>query len=481
MIKSAKPPLIAEVTLFLVSFVLLSFLLTKVLGQAMEISLKDFRGNTLHVSVSPLVLGCILIFLAAHFAAKILVKPIKRLDEWTMTDNPVVPSLISERTDELGHLARSIIDMRKRLERQSTMLQLDRDVYMSLHLMSLITLAEEPGPGVLKKLLSIIITQTNSEAALLLRRDPYGGGFSILCFQVAGRDTGDDSSSGLILDADIPREILVRFLDAFELPFKESDIHVLRWASKYFGSQEDSGRKLINIPVETEGRYLGSLLLLRSKPGLPLEKIRPFAAFAVSSVKYLETSIERNENWSAIMVSLSRAVDAKSEWTSGHSERLALHAVAVGRRLQMGEKELNELRVGALLHDIGKIAIPEIIIDKPERLSDREMDIMKQHPQRGAMIVDNLRGYEEIRQTISCHHERWDGTGYPCGLAGESIPLHARIIAIADVYDALVSDRPYRKGLSVADALDYLETQSWIAFDGNLVKIFRSVIEKSES
>jgi polar amino acid transport system substrate-binding protein len=105
---------------------------------------------------------------------------------------------------------------------------------------------------------------------------------------------------------------------------------------------------------------------------------------------------------------------------------------------------------------------------------------MKQHPERGATIVENIPGYKNIRLAILHHHERWDGTGYPQGIQGELIPFHARIIAIADVFDAMTSDRPYRKGLAVGEALKYLESQSWAAFDGELVRIFLDVAGKQQ-
>jgi putative nucleotidyltransferase with HDIG domain len=220
------------------------------------------------------------------------------------------------------------------------------------------------------------------------------------------------------------------------------------------------------------------MILVRSKGGLSLENLRPLAGGVIGSAKYIEASIERDDNWASIMTSLSRAVDAKSSWTNGHSERVAGLAFAMGKSLLMEDRELADLRVSALLHDVGKIAIPESIIDKPARLSEDEMNIMRQHPERGAMIVENVPGYRSIRLAILHHHERWDGNGYPIGISGEGIPLHARMIAITDVFDAITSDRPYRKGLAVEQALMQIESQCWTSFDGELVKIFLSVVKR---
>jgi putative nucleotidyltransferase with HDIG domain len=248
------------------------------------------------------------------------------------------------------------------------------------------------------------------------------------------------------MDALHPKSLLIRYLDLFEIPFGELDEQAISWANKYLDAASASTRTFNHLPVEDEGRYIGSLLIVRSKGGLSLQNLRPLADGIVGCAMYIEARIKSDENWASIMISLSKAVDAKSTWTNGHSERVANLAVTIGEKLLMEEGELERLRISALLHDVGKIAVPESILDKPGKLSDEEMEIMRQHPERGARIVEETPGYEEIRQAIMYHHERWDGRGYPHGISEKVIPLHARIIAIADVFDALTSDRPLPQG-----------------------------------
>jgi HD-GYP domain-containing protein (c-di-GMP phosphodiesterase class II) len=135
------------------------------------------------------------------------------------------------------------------------------------------------------------------------------------------------------------------------------------------------------------------------------------------------------------------------------------------------------LVVSAILHDIGKIAVPEQILDKPGKLTDEEFDIVKKHSQTGADIIASIPSYETILPGILHHHERWDGKGYPKGLQGENIPLFARIICIADVYDALTEDRPYRKAWSEEEVLKFFEEQKLKMFDPELVDIFLNFLK----
>ncbi len=471
-------PLTGQMTVFLVLFLALSLLMVLLMGKSLEIGISDFWGNKVQLPVAPLVLGCLAIVLFAHFGARILTLPVLTLEEWARDDSKRIPRELSERPDELGRLARALLGMRNELEEAGNRLRAERDLYVALHRLSAIALAGEPGLETIKKLLSEVIKESAAEMALLVRRDPDGGGFSVIASGTSG-DRGDSvRAGGMIPDALVPYGLLVRYLDVVELPVEEMDPEIVSWLGKHLGGTAGPDLHFVNIPVEIEGRHIGSLLLARVGRQPPVERLRPFADHIVGSAKYIEASIQREENWNSIMMSLSRAVDAKSSWTNGHSGRVAELAVAVGSRLMMNEAELRDLRVSSLLHDVGKIAIPEAIIDKAGKLERAESEVMRQHPERGAMIVEDVPGYKDIRRAILHHHERWDGTGYPHGLAGKEIPLHARIIAIADVYDALTSDRPYREGLSTEAALSHLESQSATAFDPGLLRIFDSIVRE---
>ncbi len=174
-----------------------------------------------------------------------------------------------------------------------------------------------------------------------------------------------------------------------------------------------------------------------------------------------------------MVTSLASAIDAKDTYTKGHSTSVSRYSEALARAINLPESEVERILLGALLHDVGKIGIPENVLKKPTHLSEEEWEIMKQHPVIGAEKV--LMPNEALRDLIPIvkyHHEHWDGSGYPEKLKGEEIPLSARIVSIADAYHALISDRPYRKGLSVQKACEILKMGAGIQWDANLVRQF---------
>ncbi|MFA5180916.1 MAG: HD-GYP domain-containing protein [Syntrophales bacterium] len=210
-------------------------------------------------------------------------------------------------------------------------------------------------------------------------------------------------------------------------------------------------------------------------------EIGTLAAALNSLVARVRTDIrEREELLLGTLLALTRSIDAKSHWTAGHSERVTEHAERLAVALQMDEKTRKELKIAAVLHDIGKIAVPGRILDKEGRLSGEEYGLVKEHPQIGADIIADIPAYEAVRPAILYHHEHWDGSGYPEGLKGEDIPFLARILTIADVYDALLEDRPYRKGLGREEIRAYYEAEKGKLFDPKLAEVFiRSLLSKS--
>ena len=167
-----------------------------------------------------------------------------------------------------------------------------------------------------------------------------------------------------------------------------------------------------------------------------------------------------DEQAKGVVLALARSVEARHSATDQHSGHLADYAAKLGENLGMTEEELEELRLGCLLHDIGKVAVPDRILLKPARLSAEETEIVRQHPVTGEKICAPLKSLRRILPLIRHHHERMDGSGYPDGLRGENIPLMARILQIADVYDALVKDRPYRAALNSEEALEILRREA---------------------
>jgi len=193
--------------------------------------------------------------------------------------------------------------------------------------------------------------------------------------------------------------------------------------------------------------------------------------------RIIDGTKERENILIGILIALTRAIDAKSPWTAGHSERVTKFAEAIGRKIKLSEDQMRVLTISAILHDIGKIAVPEQILDKPGKLTDEEFAVVKKHPQAGADIIASIPSYDKILPGILHHHERWDGTGYPKCVKGEDIPLLARIICIADVYDALTDDRPYRKAWSREQVMRFFEEQKNRMFDSELVDVFFNLPE----
>ncbi|MGB9977079.1 MAG: HD-GYP domain-containing protein [Thermovenabulum sp.] len=177
---------------------------------------------------------------------------------------------------------------------------------------------------------------------------------------------------------------------------------------------------------------------------------------------------------------LANALEAKDPYTRGHSERVAKLAVAIAEDLNLSQDLIQNLNYAAILHDIGKIGIPEIILNKPGKLSDEEFAKIKEHPVKGASITNNVDFLSQASLFILHHHERLNGSGYPKGLKGAEIPLGAAIIAVADVYDALTTDRPYRKALTPQEAFKEIETNKGVLFKEEVVDALKRVLEKRE-
>ncbi len=184
---------------------------------------------------------------------------------------------------------------------------------------------------------------------------------------------------------------------------------------------------------------------------------------------------EAQSGFNATLISLSKAIDLRDKDTEGHCRRVVDYSLLMGRHLRFSDEELVRLSHGALLHDIGKIGVSDTILLKPGPLTDEEWAVMRTHPELGFMMVVDVRQLERAREIILNHHERFDGKGYPRGLSGEAIPLGARVFTIADSFDAMVSDRPYRRGMSLEEARAEVRRCSGTQFDPVCVAAFDKI------
>ncbi len=189
--------------------------------------------------------------------------------------------------------------------------------------------------------------------------------------------------------------------------------------------------------------------------------------------------LELEKAYDATISGWIRALSLKDHETAGHSERVAQMAVFLATELGVPEKDLNDIRRGALLHDIGKLAVPDAILQKQGPLTEAEYMIVRQHIQYAKEMLAPIEFLKPVVEIISNHHERWDGLGYPKALKGDEIPLAAQVVSIAGVFDALRSDRPFRKAFSEKEAVRFIREESGKMFNPQVVSAFLHIIESS--
>jgi hypothetical protein len=244
------------------------------------------------------------------------------------------------------------------------------------------------------------------------------------------------------------------------------------WLSRY-------AQKFLAVPLVREDRLLGCLVGF-DKCGGEFDSVdgKLLSAIANESAIFLENSLLYDDVRNLVMGllhSLVSAVDAKDAYTCGHSERVALLSRFVAQEAQLPEQMVERIYTAGLLHDVGKIGVPELVLQKPGRLTPTEYDQIKRHPEMGARILADVKQLRDILPAVMHHHERYDGKGYPAGLAGRDIPMIARLICLADCFDAMTSSRTYRRALPLEVALTEIRRCAGTQFDPELTDVFLSV------
>lgn len=186
--------------------------------------------------------------------------------------------------------------------------------------------------------------------------------------------------------------------------------------------------------------------------------------------------LKESSNRSSLVKTLMKALEARDFITEGHAERMESNTVKMGEYLKLPQNQMDRIKLLVKFHDIGKVGIPDVILNKPSRLTEEEWKIMKTHSNIGKRIAEASTELEEIANLILLHHERWDGKGYPLGIEGMNIPIECRILSIVDAYDAMTNDRPYRKALPLSVAEQQLDEGSGTQFDSELVRVFKEVM-----
>jgi putative nucleotidyltransferase with HDIG domain len=239
-------------------------------------------------------------------------------------------------------------------------------------------------------------------------------------------------------------------------------------------------RSFLVLPIILKKELSGVMTLGYLKPPIhtqeDLSQARQLAdqmAVALSNAHLIKELDQLS--WGTLRA-LARAIDAKSPWTAGHSERVTSWSLKIGQVLGLTKEEIDALHRGGLLHDLGKIGVPPEILDKPGKLSEEEEQIMRHHAELGARILEPIAAYNDIIPMVLQHHERFGGAGYPSGISGRVISLGARIFAVADSFDAMTSDRPYRKAMDRERAIEIIKQESGKQFDPNIVQAFLQVM-----
>ena len=241
---------------------------------------------------------------------------------------------------------------------------------------------------------------------------------------------------------------------------------------------------LLSVPLSLKDRVIGVLNIYTDEPHLfnPHEinlftSLAAQAAIAIENARLFE-SLE--EIYIEVITAMASAIDARDAYTHGHSTRVTEYAVAVAEEMDMSAAEVDIIRNASILHDVGKIGIKEDILKKPGRLTEEERREMEYHPFIGTKILQSVKLLEPVMPLVYHHHERFDGTGYPDGLRGEEIPQGARIISIADAFESMTSDRPYRKALPLEEAMAELRYGSGRQFDPRVVEVFMKLAEEGK-
>ena len=225
-------------------------------------------------------------------------------------------------------------------------------------------------------------------------------------------------------------------------------------------------------PVEPDNEWLEFLNTLATQAAIAIDNATLFNDLQRANTELVMAYDATIQGW-------SQALDLRDRETQGHTERVTEMAVRLARAVGISEAEIVHVRRGALLHDIGKMGVPDAVLLKPDKLTDDEWQVMRKHPELAFQMLSPIAYLRPALDIPYCHHEKWDGTGYPRGLRGDQIPLAARAFAVVDVWDALRSDRPYRPAWTEEKALEYVRSQAGTHFDPKVVEVFLQMIESA--
>jgi putative nucleotidyltransferase with HDIG domain len=250
-------------------------------------------------------------------------------------------------------------------------------------------------------------------------------------------------------------------------------------------SEEIESEITLSVPLVVRDNFVGLINIGEKESKGPfnqmdlrlLTTLGDYVAVALENAKLYEGLLK---SYLSAVSALAEAIETKDPYTRGHSERVSKYATVIAKAMNLPESEIEGIRVAGILHDIGKIGLQEGILLKFAPLTDAEFGVIKEHPVVSAKIIEKAEFPWDIKPLARHHHERYDGGGYPNGLKGEDIPLGARILAVADTYEALLADRPYRRGFPKENALEVIKEAAGPQLDPAIVPVFLKLVEKGE-
>lgn len=266
---------------------------------------------------------------------------------------------------------------------------------------------------------------------------------------------------------------------------EEARLHAVFETGKVRLKNQLSHENELTVPVEGSSGVIAVIRALNKSDWTDFsdEDVRVLEAIATSlglKLDNLRLELELKTQLQSSIQALAQTIETKDRYTGGHTKRVFAYADALVNELPLSEEEREKVRLAGLLHDIGKIGVPDRILQKPSELTAAEWTEMERHTDWGYDIVSRVSGLEEIAEILRFHHERWDGNGYPTGLKGTSIPYASRIIAVADTFDAMVTERPYRQAMQPSEARILIRSLSGTQFDPTVVAAFEAAYARLE-
>ena len=384
---------------------------------------------------------------------------------------------VKDQSEEIRNLVKVFNGVNKNLEHQVKQLEQSKKVIQNLmEKIGTVITSEEKAEGLLDLITESMVKAMGAESGAVLLLGEAGGEKPFRQVVACGKER------------DKLLSLAAQKTSAFNWMTQEKRSLIINRADHQIDAQQDSAdltyRSLLCVPLRYQNHNQGCVLVLNKyneqpftqEDALMLENVASQIAIASENSRLTE---DAERSYVETIAALAIAVEERDAYTSGHLERVAGFCVRIAETMKMDPKAIQTLRDAAFLHDVGKIAIEDSILLKPGKLTPEERKIMATHAEKGEKIIAPLRTFKDLREIVRHHQEWYDGSGYPDGVKGDQISLSARILTVADVYDALSTTRPYRHAFSNEESFKIMREESGTHFDPQVLKVFLDLAEKT--